>query len=453
MEALQIEIPGVGSRQLADEFLANEALARTAAWNRVRLICELAEIYRVERSDWAPTREELEEQLLQPVPGGPVTSEFLALELAALMGCTEGAAEARIRRSLDLKFRHPRLYAAVGSLSVEADRALAAVAKCTHLPDEIADEVTARWVEVQAGRSWGGAFNELQKLIVAADPELAAKREEQALSTLGVHVWGFHDGTMNLTGRLDVLDARYVDAAVQRMAEVLIVTHPHLDLSQRRAKALGVLANPAYALALLQGARQPLLIEDDAAHTPADEAQRHDPHGCAGHVCGTNTAPLHALRPKLELAVTIDVDACGEASGAAIIDRAGAITLRLLREQLAGVDVTVRPVVNVATVPDEDQYRPSTGMSRALRMTYQRDVFPFAERHASRCDADHTISYRAGRRGQTSLRNLAFLGRKPHRAKTSGFWSLEHTRLGRLVWTSPLGYRYSVTRHGTRRLE
>ncbi|MHA6510255.1 hypothetical protein [Tessaracoccus sp. Y1736] len=107
-----------------------------------------------------------------------------------------------------------------------------------------------------------------------------------------------------------------------------------------------MLANPAYALALLQQAAQPALLESLAAAldaapatTPsaqstaaagaalADPAvseggQRHDPH-CLGALCGTITTPLAKLRPKLELAVHLHTDALGELTGTARIDRAG----------------------------------------------------------------------------------------------------------------------------------
>ena len=43
-----------------------------------------------------------------------------------------------------------------------------------------------------------------------------------------MYVWGLHEGAMNLTGCLDVLDARYLDAAVDRVADIL-AARKHFD--------------------------------------------------------------------------------------------------------------------------------------------------------------------------------------------------------------------------------
>ena len=122
--------------------------------------------------------------------------------------------------------------------------------------------VTDRWLGRQDGLGWTAAFTLLKKMIIEADQSRAAERERRQRASRGVHVWGLHDGVMNLTGRLDVLDARYLDAAVDRIADLLAVEQPDTSKTILRAKALGVLANPAYALALLQHAAQPALLDD-----------------------------------------------------------------------------------------------------------------------------------------------------------------------------------------------
>jgi len=249
-----------------------------------------------------------------------------------------------------------------------------------------------------------------------------------------------------------VLDARYLDAAVDRVADILAVEQPGQTKTILRAKALGVLANPAYALALLQRAAQPSLL-DDPVDVPAEAGgQRHDPH-CLGALCGTITAPLSRLRPTLELAVHIHTDAVGRLTGAARVDQAGHITTALLAELLPGLDVKIQPVIDLPELPAEDQYVPSVPLKRGILLAFDNDMFLYRQHRSQGLDVDHTRAYRLGCRGQTRVGNLAPLGRTAHRAKTRRAWRVDQPRPGQLIWTSPLGLTYEVTATGTRALD
>lgn len=80
---------------------------------------------------------------------------------------------------------------------------------------------TSAWLPQQDGLGWTAAFTLLSKLIIDAEPALAAERERAARGSRGVHLWGLHDGVMNLTGRVDVLDARVLDTTLNDLAEQL----------------------------------------------------------------------------------------------------------------------------------------------------------------------------------------------------------------------------------------
>lgn len=243
---------------------------------------------------------------------------------------------------------------------------------------------------------------------------------------------------------METLDARYLDAAVDRISDILRETEPEVTKEVLRAKALGVLANPAKALALLQQAAQPELASPDGESTPAT---------CHGPLCGTITTPLHKLRPRLGIAVHLHVDALENLEGAARVERAGHITVETLAEALRGVDVTVRPVIDLNSVPVEDQYVPSTGLREAISLAAPHELFPFSSRAAPGLDLDHTVPYRARGPGQTRVGNLAPLSRLVHRAKTRGSWTVEQPRSMLLVWQSPLGFRYEVhPQEGIRRV-
>ena len=431
---------------LAKELLEMEQLSELVAARKVMLLAELAANYHLTEDDVV---EVLVEKQIPMGDGAPSVSEFLCLEVAGLLRCTPAAAGGRIADAVNLKSRHPRLYAEMRELRVSADRACAAARKCQHLPQPVAEQVTDRWMRTQHRHGWTAAFNRLDKEISNAAPEITAARERRTRTQLGVHVWGLHEGTMNLTGRLETLDARYLDAAVERIAEILGAESPEATKEVLRARALGVLANPAHALSLLQQAAQPTL---DAI--PAEENQaRHDPHGCRGHLCGTITTPLHKLRPQLGIAVHLHVDALGGLEGAARIERAGHITTATLAEALRGVDVTVQPVIDLDNVPAEDRYVPTTSMRRVVELAAPYEPFPFSTRGPHRLDLDHTVPYQPGAPGQTRLGNLAPLSRRVHRAKTAGHWRVEQPRSMTFVWHSPLGFQYEVhPAEGTRRV-
>ena len=54
---------------------------------------------------------------------------------------------------------------------------------------------------------------------------------------------------------------------------------------------------------------------------------------------------------------------------------------------------------------------------------------------------------------QTRIGNLGPFSRRPHRGKTAGFWKCQQPCPGQLIWTSPLGFLYTVDKNGTRRIQ
>lgn len=484
----------------AEELREADRLSRSSEARKVLALGALAEVYRVGHDDLMPI---LAERRLVIGLDGPTVSEFLCLEVGALLGISPSAAAGKIAEAVAVKHRHPGLLGAVEDLQVDPARACRAAVKCMDLPSDVANRVTNKWLETQHKLSWTSAFNLLTKLIVAEDPEAAAEKERKAREQLGVHIWGQYNGTMNLTGRLNTLDARYVDAAVTRIAEILEVEDPDSPKDNLRARAMGILANPAYALALLQQAAQPTFDEatattavdgqgeepqtSDAPDTlaaaqgqirldhgtweasgscdglhcfgastegPYPVFQRNDPHDCLGHLCGTITTPLHKLRPQLGIAVHLSLDAVGHLEGSARIEKAGAVTLATLKEWLGDVDFQVLPVIDLENVPPEDRYKPSTAMMRAVRLAMPKEMFPWSNRSSTGLDLDHTAAYRpAVPDAQTRIGNLAPFSRRVHRAKTAGIWKVSQPKPALLQWKSPLGYCYEVTNHGARKLE
>ena len=288
------------------------------------------------------------------------------------------------------------------------------------------------------------------------DPIIAAQREATALRDRNVRLWEPHDGTINLTAKLDVLDARYVDATVTQLAGVLHHTPQYaaVALDVLRAKALGIMAHPAIALAMIQAqAQQPLADASNAATGgPVDPDTGRvdtDPTRCAGHTCGAITVPVATLQPRVRVYIHLNPD--GTTAG---IEGAGTVAVETLRELLDGKQVKATPVIDLDTIPAEHQYRPTRRMREAVSLVFPTEAFPYSNRSSRGLDLDHTTAYQPSCRDpQTRLGNLAPLSRRAHRAKTAGFWECHQSRTGELHWISPLGFRYIVNKDGTHRIE
>ena len=392
--------------------------------------------------------------------GCPLVSEFLADEVAGILGLSRRHAIARIGEALNLRYRHPALWAGVQELRLDAARARRAATLCEHLDSEVACDVGDEWLRIQHGLSWTAAFTRLEELIKDADPETAAAHEEAWLRGRDVTLSRPRDGVAVVRAQVDVLDGTYFDASIDEMADILATLPEYAGIPKQelRSKAVGVLAIPAYALALQQQALQPALVGESREHPkpPTDFLTEHDPHALPGHKCGVITQPVEKLQPKIQLVIHLNAHDAG-CDPVARIEHAGTITTQTLKTLLGDKQVNVRPVIDLAELPDEDHYRPSTTLREAVQLTWQYEAAPFSTRRSrgKRIDLDHSVAYlKAGPPGQTSLANLTPLGRKMHRAKTLGIWTMRRPGDDPQIveWTSPLGFRYKVTPQGTYRL-
>lgn len=477
------------ARGLADALVDAGRRRREAELDEAQAVAQLAVRYEVDEDD--DLHPALRDQgVLVGGDGVPHVSEFLALELAGLLGVSTRRATLYLSDVLNLRYRHPALWDAACEYRMDLDRALRAARHASEYPGEVADEVTRRWLPRQARLSWTGAFGRLDEMLKAACPDVAAAREERQRESRRFWVGRPHDGTSQLFAELDVLDAQYLSATVTQMAHVLAQVEGDEDsLQVRKTRALGVLAHPAYALALQQQAlQQPLDIgpdldrelveeiesiyratdtvmpEDAFLRTaPTDEAalpfdatphglRRPDAHDSLGHSCGHITEPLDALRPAVDLHIHIPAAGLPD-EPVARIEKVGAVTTATLRQLLLDKRVTVRPVVDLPSLPPQDGYRPSSRTRWAAHEVFPTEPFPFSTTNSRGLELDHTTAYQpCGPPGQTGIGNLAPLRSRLHRAKTAGHWHAEQPRPGAITWVSPLGYRYLVEAGETTRL-
>ena len=199
------------------------------------------------------------------------------------------------------------------------------------------------------------------------------------------------------------------------------------DLEVRRARAVGILADPQHALDLLSG-------RDSAAPT---------------HGARAGAANLYVHLTPADLAADLD-----ERTGAASIERLGAATTQLLTNWLtrfaaAGTKITLRPVLDLDSDRAVDQHDPPDAMRETVMLRDAHCVFPGCRRDSRICDLDHITEYLpmedGGPPAQTRPANLAPLCRTHHRVKTHTTWHYKRLHNGSYEWTAPTGHQHRVT--------
>ena len=271
----------------------------------------------------------------------------------------------------------------------------------------------------------------------------------------------------------------------------------------RRARALGVLADPQHALDL-----------DDTAHAteptgdrePADKATSTD-HGASAHRSesgadggdggdggespsepeahlGTALRRTKWLSPTLHIHLHLDAlhttEHCETAAGPTTndtdseiagqseplvhlgrVDKAGrqlgARSLAVIERWIAGLTpgtrLRVTPVVDLTELISVDSYEIPPPLRRQVAERDHHCRFPWCT-NTGRYDIDHIDAYLdpddGAPPGQTNTHNVTRLCRYHHRVKTRGDWHyVFDPTTDVLTWTSPQGRIYTVDQHGT----
>lgn len=234
----------------------------------------------------------------------------------------------------------------------------------------------------------------------------------------------------------------------------------------RRARAIGILAQPAKALQLLLAHREQPDAYQHAEPTtelgsgPQPESEPEpewDPDQSDGSGLWLPDLNPRSLRPR-ELAPQIVLhyhlaDAAIHAGHGQVRpgDHTDPISLTALREWLTntGCSIQVRPVFDPTDVPAVDRYEIPTRLRAAHAIRNLADVFPYGGL-TTRADIDHTTPYdQNGPPGQTSLDNTGPLSRTSHRANTIGRWRKRQPHPGTYLWRSPHRWIWVVTNQGT----
>jgi hypothetical protein len=479
-----VELPALGAAQLAGLIEQNHAELKAAECRMLQLACAWADAHYVDSGsqDYQPL---IQRACAWAGEGTPEVSEYCAAELGALQGTGMAAARVLIADALDLRYRLPRLWGRVLTGGVRAWQARRIAEQTRALSWEACADVDHALSDVVGMMPWPRFATVLAAAIVDADPVLAAERAEQARSSQDVFSFDSEDGLKTIVAKAAAGDAIWFMATINRIAEILAAQGDTNSIGTRRARAIGILAQPAEALRLLiqhQHHDDPTDEQDDhtepaepnATAEPADPEVEPEPVRESGleyesdaesdaesddHQSLSTAAPTgfdaSAARPRIVLHFHLAEAALR--SGHALVrpQYGGPLSLDELVEFLGrtGCQVRIQPVLDPTEVAPVDGYEIPARLRAAVRARQMADVFPFGTCLSESMDLDHTERYvpmdYGGPPGQTRLGNLGPMARPGHRAVTHGGWAKHQPEPGYFVHRSPNGYVYLITNQGT----
>lgn len=436
--------------------------------------------------------------------GGDGTPEVLAdrpAELGLVLQTSSRSAKHLIADALDLRHRLPLLWADVHAGGVRAWKARQVAVATRHLPLAVMAQVDAGLAGLIGVLPWTRFAAILEATIARADPIGTRAAEEAAASQRFVAVGRANEHHIKtLIARGDTLDIVSFLAAVHRIADILQLEGDPDPVDVRRSKALGVLARPDHALALLTRHQhdpdQPEPAPEPTGATPAatgvdeDEADQPGPDDLPDDEpdkaepededeqpeepeepdnsgsrsldltgqqkgCGCRSKP-----PRINLYVHLTDAALSGTDPTAVcrVDGVGPITAATVKAWLGGKDISV--VVRPVAVPGEavpvDAYEIPQAIREAVRLRNPASAFPWSSSTSRTMQLDHNIAYRAmadgGPPGQTNVNNLGFAAGGEHNLKTHSGWPVRQPAPGVYLWRSPHGWISLVTNTGTHNL-
>jgi hypothetical protein len=324
--------------------------------------------------------------------GSPRVREFAAGELGLLLDLTTTGARALMRDVLDLRHRHPRLWAAVEAGRVRFFQARHVVRATRAAGLSGAQAEVARFV--RTGRS-----NEY--------------------------------GTTTIYARARAGDAIFFYAMCDRIAQILKLqgslevagltgqdgVHPadaaDLEMDVLRSLAVGILAVPARALALLAWAErhQPDLPQEPDEREEPEEPARPVP------VVDLRDVPAEAFLPPATLYVHVSAETFQrQTRGPVRVEDVGPVTVEQAVDLLRHCRVRVIPVVDLDDSPSVDGYEVTGRVREVVELRQPFEVFPWGTLSSRKADKDHITAYvplgEGGPPGQTALHRPSRL--EPH---------------------------------------
>ena len=372
--------------------------------------------------------------------GGRWFGEDLVGEISLANRCCEGAARILIGEVADLMHQLPDCWSQVIDQVVRAPlwQARKIVQSCAGLTKDQYRQVDAGVAPGLGALAPKRLFETVDAHVMRADPG-QARFQQKAARERFVRTRG--DRLDPLTGwvcaKTDRADAIFLDATLQLLADALAGQGDTRDLDQRRAAALGVLANPAAAVQLIGVHTTRSMITpptSDADVAAVVEQAKH----------------LPKLIPHTRLYVHVYADDLDDPNTVARVEGVGPVFLDQIKQLTAGSRVRVTKTIHVgADSVGVDAYEIPDRIRRHVIARDRYALAPWSSSLARRQDLDHIQPYRQGAPDQTRADNLAPQSRSFHRWKTHAGWRTIPLRAGAILWISPTGQVARVDNTGT----
>ncbi len=362
--------------------------------------------------------------------------EFAAEEISAELGMSSWHAARTIADALDLRHRLPRVREALVNGEIDARRARMVATGTRKLGASACAAMEADLLP-RLGRITARRLRSVVDAALAVHAENVAAEE---LSTAEAdHDVSFGDsdllGNKELYAVMAAADAIRLDARIEFVVDLLIaearLTGVELKATrgQQRARALGMLADPAVVTALF---RRVTALRRRAAGDSAVEV----PEPVRADLPGT-VVYLHMRREDL-LEHSLSAVAV---EGSRRLPGATAVPFEAIEEVLGHSHLTVKPVIDLDHMAPGAGYAFTGDNREAVILKSLTCVFPFCDRPARTCQTDHNVP---APRGPTSVDNAGPFCQRHHRVKTHGRWRLSQPFNGVYVWISPTGHLYVV---------
>src|SRR3954469_21826004 len=187
--------------------------------------------------------------------GTPGIAEYAVEELAAALNVGYHTGLSLVSDAVELCYRLPKLWALVHTGALQAWKARTVATETAHLSREAAGVVDTHLATTAAKNKLpgpGGIRALVHQALLRCDPDRAAAVEQAARNRRGVWFDNRESvATTQLTATLDTADALSLDATLTDLATLLGRLGDPTGIDNRRAHALGILADPQHALNLL----------------------------------------------------------------------------------------------------------------------------------------------------------------------------------------------------------
>jgi hypothetical protein len=400
-------------------------------------------------------------------PGGegtPPMREYALPELAMVRQTHVATTRAMIADTLDLQHRLPRVWAHVEAADCEPWVARKVAVLCRDLAADRVHVVDRAVAAAITGHAPATVLELARAKVIEADPEAHVRaRETDRHRRYATLSRSDEFGYRQLIARITAGDAAWLDAMLDRIADILALQHGHdHNHDELRSLALGWLARPADLLQLLLEHTTPNTESPDASDEHGEQEPTRRPAWVPAHLDQTlerlaalTPRQLAALRGKGTVFVHLHQAALAAQAGIARVEAQGPMLLQALAELLGHADVTLQPVLDLAGRVRVDAYEHPTRLKDRVWLLAGGDAFPNSPRTATRAgvDFDHSTPYDdTGPPGQTGTHNSGPLRRRHHRWKTHGGYRARQAGPGRYLWQTPHGTCHLVDHTGTHRL-